>query len=96
MTRITSAGIWPDDLREDRFATTVARTDPAGCRVALLGMPDDLGVRMNGGRVGAAEGPYAFRSALARYGTKRPAFGRPSSGLRRRQRLGRAHPGRDP
>jgi formiminoglutamase len=72
MSRYTNPGIWPDDIREDRFASRIERTDPAGCRVALIGLADDLGVRMNGGRVGAAEGPYAFRSALARYGTLSP------------------------
>lgn len=75
MSRITSAGVWPDGMREDRYAAGVALTDPAGCRVALLGMPDDLGVRLNGGRVGAAEGPYAFRSALGRYGMMKPLTG---------------------
>ncbi len=45
---------------------------PAGCRVALLGMPDDLGVRMNGGRPGATLGPHAFRNALSKYGVHDP------------------------
>jgi arginase family enzyme len=36
-------------------------------------LPDDLGVRLNGGRPGAAEGPTAFRAALARYGVAEPA-----------------------
>lgn len=40
--------------------------------MALLGLPDDLGVRLNGGRVGAAGGPTAFRAALARYGVAEP------------------------
>lgn len=31
-------------------------------------MPDDLGVRLNAGRPGAAEGPTALRAALTRYG----------------------------
>jgi formiminoglutamase len=75
MTRITSAGIWPDDIRPDRMASLVSRSDPAGCQVALLGLADDLGVRMNGGRVGAAEGPYGFRTALARYGERLPMMG---------------------
>lgn len=39
-----------------------------GCRVAMLGLPDDTGVRLNSGRPGAAEGPAAFRAALSRYG----------------------------
>ena len=45
-----------------------------GTRVALVGFPSDEGVRRNGGRVGASEGPAALREALyrmtpdARYG----------------------------
>ncbi len=42
-------------------------------RVGLVGLPDELGVRMNGGRPGAARGPAAFRQALARYGAAAPA-----------------------
>ncbi|TVR55963.1 MAG: hypothetical protein EA421_05045 [Gemmatimonadales bacterium] len=63
---------WPGNEPPIRFADTVLRDAPEGCRVALLGIPDDTGVRMNGGRPGAAEGPMAFRSALARYGTADP------------------------
>lgn len=36
--------------------------------IGLLGLADDEGVRLNGGRVGAAEGPDAMRAALAGYG----------------------------
>lgn len=36
--------------------------------LGLLGLADDHGVRLNGGRSGAAEGPDAFRAALAGYG----------------------------
>lgn len=39
-----------------------------GCRIALLGLPDDTGVKLNNGRPGAAGGPAAFRAAVARYG----------------------------
>lgn len=35
-------------------------------------MPDDTGVRMNGGHAGAAEGPSSFRAALAGYGVGSP------------------------
>jgi len=55
-----------------RFSESLLRADPAGCCVALLGLADDLGVRLNGGRPGAARGPEAFRTALARYGTANP------------------------
>jgi formimidoylglutamase len=37
--------------------------------VALLGLPDDTGVRLNFGRPGAKQGPAAFRAALAGFGT---------------------------
>jgi len=40
--------------------------------VAILGLADDLGVRLNNGRPGAAEGPAAFRAALAKYGVAEP------------------------
>lgn len=36
--------------------------------LCLLGLADDLGVKLNGGRPGAAHGPDAFRAALAGYG----------------------------
>lgn len=42
---------------------------PAGA-VALVGFPHDLGVRLNGGRRGADQGPTAIRSALGRYGSE--------------------------
>ncbi|CAG0983890.1 formiminoglutamase [Phycisphaerales bacterium] len=45
---------------------------PDGCRVAILGLADDLGVRLNAGRAGAIDGPTAFRTALARYGVAQP------------------------
>lgn len=41
--------------------------------MALLGLPDDTGVAMNHGRVGAAGGPTAFRAALGRYGAMEAA-----------------------
>lgn len=36
--------------------------------VGLLGLADDEGVRLNGGRMGARHGPDAFRAGLAGYG----------------------------
>jgi arginase family enzyme len=63
-----------------RFATTI-RVVPewspdqggldqftSGCRVAIIGLADDTGVKLNNGRAGAAQGPDAFRGALSRYG----------------------------
>lgn len=55
-------------MRPDRFASGVRTDNPEGCRVALLGLPDDLGVRLNNGRPGAKEGPTALRRALASFG----------------------------
>ena len=37
--------------------------------LGVIGLADDEGVRLNGGRVGARDGPGAFRLALARYGS---------------------------
>ena len=59
-------GVWPE-LKPGRLASGF-RTSAQGCRVALLGLSDDLGVRLNGGRPGARGGPSAFRAALGRYG----------------------------
>lgn len=63
----TAPPIWPNP-RPGRFAANL-RESPEGCRVALLGLPDDTGVRLNFGRPGAAGGPAAFRAALAGFGT---------------------------
>lgn len=63
---------WPEHVEPTRFASLVRTDDAAGCRVALIGLPDDTGIRMNHGRPGAADGPRAFRAALARYGVARP------------------------
>jgi arginase family enzyme len=74
---------WPD-ARLGRFAAAICRSTPElrddprsrdlidKCRVALLGIPDDTGIALNHGRVGAREGPHALRAALARYGTATP------------------------
>ena len=56
-----------------RFAATVRKSNVAGCRVAFVGLADDLGVRLNNGRPGAAGGPVAFREALSVYGVAEPA-----------------------
>jgi formimidoylglutamase len=60
----------------DRFASLVrdsSRASRNDSQIALIGLPDDLGVRFNRGRPGASEGPRAFRSVLARYGVASPA-----------------------
>jgi formimidoylglutamase len=55
-----------------RFASGIRNGSAEGCSIALLGIPDDTGVRLNHGRPGAAEGPEALRSALAAYGARDP------------------------
>ncbi|MBX3377465.1 MAG: formimidoylglutamase [Phycisphaeraceae bacterium] len=71
MIPFTQPAPWPDFIPLTRFASTI-RKHPASCRIALLGLPDDLGVRLNNGRPGAKDGPRAFRDALARYGVSEP------------------------
>lgn len=66
---------WHAAAGSGRMAHGIRTRSPQGCRVALLGLPDELGVRLNGGRPGAAQGPGAFRKALARYGTAQPEWG---------------------
>lgn len=68
----TTPGVWPADIPATRFASLIQRERPDGCRVGLLGIPQDIGVRLNNGRLGAAEGPREFRRALARLGVARP------------------------
>ena len=62
---------WPE-RSPARMAARIRTDSPEGCAVALIGLPDDLGVRLNGGRPGAAGGPTAFRAALAKYGSATP------------------------
>lgn len=57
------------DARPGSFAAIIRVDSPDGCEIALLGLPDDTGVRLNHGRPGARDGPRAFREALSRYGT---------------------------
>jgi formiminoglutamase len=75
LTPNTSAPPWPGDPVAGRFASAIRTDSPEGCAIALLGLPDDTGVRMNNGRTGAAGGPKAFRAALARYGAADSAGG---------------------
>lgn len=56
-----------------RLASMIRTDSPAGCRVGLIGLADDLGVRLNSGRPGAANAPDAIRHALCRYGVAEPA-----------------------
>lgn len=48
---------------------SLTESPPAGT-VALVGLPDDLGVRLNRGRRGADQGPTAIRTALSSYGSE--------------------------
>lgn len=64
----TSPGNWPP-LRAGKFAARVKTDSTDGCGLALLGLPDDTGIKLNFGRPGAQAGPTAFRSALASFGT---------------------------
>ena len=52
----------PDDPRLGDWLRDSALADDT--RVAILGFPSDEGVRRNGGRPGAAQGPAAIREAL--------------------------------
>jgi len=72
----TDSGRWPRPVPAGRFAATIRTDDPDGCRVALLGLADDTGVKLNHGRPGAARGPTALRAALAGYGANRPELPR--------------------
>ncbi len=54
----------PDDPRLGRWLGLNRLNDAT--RVALVGFPTDEGVRRNGGRPGAADGPRALREALYR------------------------------
>jgi formiminoglutamase len=55
----------PDDPRLGHLLGKLLRGTEAP-EAAILGFPSDEGVRRNGGRVGAARGPGAIRSALYR------------------------------
>ncbi len=93
MGRLTQPGVYPN-AAPGRLAANIRALDPLrveplgasqppealGRRVAIMGLADDTGVGLNGGRVGAREGPAAFRAALARYGHAVP-MDFPSRGL---------------
>lgn len=63
----TRPAAWPS-IKPERFAANIRADTPDGCAIALLGLPDDLGVRLNNGRPGAHEGPAAFRRVLSTFG----------------------------
>jgi len=58
-----------DDINDPRMGERALRGAGAlaGAEVALIGCPQDEGVRRNRGRAGAAQGPAEIRRALYRY-----------------------------
>lgn len=64
--------IYPSGISPTRFASTIRADSAQGCQIGLLGLADDLGVKLNNGRPGAKDGPRAFREALAKYGVADP------------------------
>ncbi len=60
-----------NDISSSKFASLI-RPKPDECQIALVGLPDDTGVGLNNGRLGAKEGPNAFRSALSTMGVADP------------------------
>lgn len=74
MIPFTTPPVYPPTT-PTRFASLIKRAGEHthdDCRIGLIGLPDDTGVTMNGGRPGAKDGPRAFREALARFGTGNP------------------------
>ncbi|MCB0391528.1 MAG: formimidoylglutamase [Bdellovibrionales bacterium] len=60
----------PNDLR---IGDLLFNKKPHDCEFILAGYPDDEGIKLNGGRPGAAEGPNAIRNRLSRMTVDRPA-----------------------
>ena len=55
---------------DSRFASLLTTERRGDERVALLGLPDDLGVKLNNGRPGAKDGPRVFRETLSQMGSR--------------------------
>lgn len=60
---------WPE-VDASRFASLITTDGPEKADIVLVGLPDDLGIKLNGGRPGAKEGPRVFRETLAKMGTR--------------------------
>lgn len=58
-------GDGPEHARWHQAVRAAAQVDARGEHIGLVGFRSDEGVRRNQGRVGAADGPAALRSALA-------------------------------
>lgn len=56
----------PDDPRLGDVVCGEPDKFPASAKVAIIGVPQDIGVRRNSGRPGASDGPRALRTALYR------------------------------
>lgn len=56
-----------------RWSSILAACPIDEAEIAIIGLPDDTGVQLNGGRVGASGGPAALRAALLRYGVREPS-----------------------
>lgn len=52
------------DPQDPRLGEIVSQKPTTGSAIAVLGYPDDEGIRRNGGRPGAAQGPHAIRRVL--------------------------------
>lgn len=72
MIPFTQPARWPSDVAPSRFASLILSEPPGAGGIGLIGIADDLGVRLNNGRPGAKEAPTAFRAALAKYGASDP------------------------
>ena len=69
---VAPARLFPDDLldaSDPRLRHRLMQWDGAAVDAALLGVPYDDGVALNKGRIGAAAGPAAIRTAIERFGT---------------------------
>jgi formiminoglutamase len=63
-TPVDRAMLFSRNDPEDRRLGELMWTEPS--QIAIFGYPDDEGVKLNGGRQGAAQGPTAIRHALYR------------------------------
>ena len=79
----------PNALRWHQMVKPLAADSPPG--VVLIGFACDEGVRRNGGRVGAKDGPRAIRAALANLAWHQyfPVYDAGDVPLMRRWRYGR-------
>lgn len=62
---------WDNSIPKSKFGSLIS-SDPTNCNIALVGLPDDTGVKLNNGRPGAKLGPSAMRQVLQSYGVSNP------------------------